>query len=226
MAADDPTDDKNDVVDPPKEGPEEDADDINDGDGTEENAGKEGNDETNHEPDESNGLDENDLHSTKAIDQSPSENYINDRNDEGEKPLFKPTESKSTAQYSYIKHGSHLKVLLSTALRAVADGFASASGGTKRKCEESEEKESKKKGRRLMDAEELARERVEECVVLKQVSEMAVFLVSYCFISIDRTTLIHITPTNRKSNPSNPKSKPSTKNPTHPIKPLPNSNPN
>jgi hypothetical protein len=80
---------------------------------------------------------------------------------------------RNTKQYEYIKHGSRIKTLLSVALRAVADGFTANSqngGDKKRECEEEEEQENKKaRGMREMHAEDLARDRAEECVNLKRV---------------------------------------------------------
>ncbi|KAL3788768.1 hypothetical protein ACHAWO_008578 [Cyclotella atomus] len=79
---------------------------------------------------------------------------------------------RNTKQYEYIKHGSRIKTLLSVALRAVADGFTANSqngGDKKRECDEEEEQENKKaRGMREMHAEDLARDRAEECVNLKR----------------------------------------------------------
>ena len=105
--------------------------------------------------------------------------------------LFKPEPSKTTThinsesssltkrnikQYEYIKHGSRIKTLLSTAFRAVADGWLGDEDGErqrkKREAEDDGKKEEEamsKKARGFKEAEELARDKMEECVILNGV---------------------------------------------------------
>jgi hypothetical protein len=81
---------------------------------------------------------------------------------------------RNSKQYEYIKHGSRIKALLSTAFRAVSDGLsANLEGGKKRNACDDEDEEGgaskKTRGMNEIHAEDLARERTEECVNLKRV---------------------------------------------------------
>eukprot|EP00804_Cyclotella_cryptica_P018118 CCRYP_005891-RA/>CCRYP_005891-RA protein AED:0.32 eAED:0.32 QI:31/1/1/1/1/1/2/225/668 len=82
------------------------------------------------------------------------------------------TKQLNSKQYEFIKTCSRVKVLISTALRAVADGFAmNAASGMKRECrDEQDEEESNKKSRgyRLVHAEDLARGKTKECITLRR----------------------------------------------------------
>ena len=100
---------------------------------------------------------------------------------------FEPTEptapiKRDTKQYEYIKSGSRLKTLLSTAFRAMADGLmipnsdGDNEGGMKRDVsddiiEKNDEGVASKRARRgmLLHAEDLARDKMEECANLKRV---------------------------------------------------------
>jgi hypothetical protein len=117
----------------------------------------------------------------------PTKRKTDEFNDGEKSTTFQPEQfsaaaagtKRNTKQYEYIKQGSRIKTLLSAALRAVADGFTTNNcqndRDKKRECEEEEEGENKKaRGMREMHAEDLARDRAEECVNLKRVREINV----------------------------------------------------
>ena len=99
---------------------------------------------------------------------------------------FKQTDSitttltkRNTKQYEYIKHGSRIKALISAAFKAVSYGFSNDSTtvehhrGKKRNADEPEDEnvvDSKRaRGLNEIHAQDLARDRMEECVNLKLV---------------------------------------------------------
>lgn len=84
---------------------------------------------------------------------------------------------QNSKQYEYIKQGSRIKALIGAAFKAVSDGFSTSNNiehrGTKRNVEEPEEENevASKRARGLNEihAQDLARDRMEECVNLKLV---------------------------------------------------------
>ena len=99
---------------------------------------------------------------------------------------FKQTDSITTTltkrnskQYEYIKHGSRIKALISAAFKAVSYGFSNDCNtaehhrGKKRNADEPEDEnvvDSKRaRGLNEIHAQDLARDRMEECVNLKLV---------------------------------------------------------
>ena len=92
---------------------------------------------------------------------------------------------RNIKQYEYIKQGARIKSLLSTAFRVVADGWLGNEEGDRQSKkrevveEDDEEKEegANKKARGLKEAEDLARDKMEQCVILNRVR-----LIVYLFL--------------------------------------------